>query len=28
VDHAFDEFNEPGASLHFDPRSTIDVNDY
>ena len=28
VDHAFDEFTESPAGLHFDPRASIDVNDY
>lgn len=28
VDHAYDEFSETGAGLHFDPRATIDINDY
>jgi hypothetical protein len=28
VDHAYDEFNETGGQLHFDPRSSIDITEY
>lgn len=28
VDHAYDEFTEPSAGLHFDPRASLDVPDF
>ena len=28
VDHAYDEFTDHGAGLHFDPRASIDINEY
>lgn len=28
VDHAYDEFADASASLHFDPRASIDINEF
>lgn len=28
VDHAYDEFTESGAGLHFDPRASLDSHDF